>query len=120
MGARVGARRARAWASCRRREARSRAGTRDVVRELRARGLLAEFLTAGAAYGGEGEAITTAGAIHHGMRESGWDAAVCAPGPGIIGSATALGHGGMAALDSVHAAAALGCPGRPVPADVER
>ena len=40
----------------------------------------------------------------------GWDAALCAPGPGILGSGTALGHGGMAALDSAHAAAALGCP----------
>ena len=34
---------------------------------------------------------------------------MCGPGPGIIGSASALGHGGMAALDSAHAAAALGC-----------
>jgi hypothetical protein len=84
-------------------------GHSRVVRELRERGLLAGFLTAGAAYGGEGEAITTAGAVHHGLREQGWDAAVCAPGPGILGSATALGHGGLAALDSVHAAAALGC-----------
>ena len=25
----------------------------------------------------------------------GWDAAVCGPGPGILGSASALGHGGM-------------------------
>ena len=32
------------------------------------------------------------------------------PGPGIIGSETRLGHGGMAALDSAHAALALGLP----------
>lgn len=80
----------------------------SVVRELRARGLLAGHLTAGAAYGGEGEAITTAGALHHGLAEAGWDAAACGPGPGILGSASALGHGGMAALDSAHAALALG------------
>ena len=84
-------------------------GHSRVVRELRERGLLAGFITAGAAYGGEGEAISTAGAIHHGLRDLGWDAAVCAPGPGILGSASALGHGGMTALDSAHAAAALGC-----------
>ena len=32
------------------------------------------------------------------------------PGPGILGSATRLGHGGMAALDAAHAALALGLP----------
>jgi hypothetical protein len=85
-------------------------GHSRVVRELRARGLLAGHLTAAPTFGGEGEAITTAGAIHHGLAERGWDAAVCGPGPGILGSASALGHGGMAALDSAHAAAALGCP----------
>jgi hypothetical protein len=81
-----------------------------VVRELRERGLLAGHLTAGPAFGGEGEAISTAGAVHHGLAEAGWDAAVCGPGPGILGSASALGHGGMAALDSAHATLALGCP----------
>jgi hypothetical protein len=85
-------------------------GHSNVVRDLRARGLLAGHLTAGAAFGGEGEAITTPGAIHHGLSELGWDAVVCGPGPGILGSASALGHGGMLALDSAHAAAALGCP----------
>lgn len=82
----------------------------DVVRELRERGLLAGHLTAGHAYGGaDGDAITTAGALQHGFGELHWHAAVCAPGPGILGSATHLGHGGMVALDSAHTAAALGC-----------
>jgi len=34
---------------------------------------------------------------------------VCGPGPGIVGSSSALGHGGMVALDSAHVALALGC-----------
>jgi len=85
-------------------------GHSRTVRQLRERGLLAGHLTAGAAYGGEGEAITTAGALHHGLRTLGWDAAVCGPGPGIVGSGSPLGHGGMSALDSAHAALALGCP----------
>jgi Protein of unknown function (DUF3866) len=85
-------------------------GHSRTVRELRGRDLLAGHLTAGAAFGGEGEAITTAGALHHGLRVLGWDAAVCGPGPGIVGSASTLGHGGMAALDSAHAALALGAP----------
>ncbi len=85
-------------------------GHSRTVRTLREQGLLCAFLTAGAAYGGEGEAVTTIGALHHGLSADGWDAAVCGPGPGIIGSASALGHGGMTALDSAHAAQALGCP----------
>jgi hypothetical protein len=80
------------------------------VRALRERGLLAGHLTAGAAFGGEGEAISTAGGLHHALRTLGFDAAVCGPGPGIVGSGSALGHGGMSALDSAHAALALGCP----------
>jgi uncharacterized protein DUF3866 len=85
-------------------------GHSRTVRTLRERGLLAGHVTAGAAFGGEQEAITTAGALHHGLRELGWDAAVCGPGPGIVGSGSALGHGGMIALDSAHVALALGCP----------
>jgi len=81
-----------------------------VVRDLRERGLLAGALTAGPAFGGEGEAITTAGALHHGLHDLGWDGAVCGPGPGILGSASALGHGGMIVLESAHTARALGCP----------
>ncbi len=84
-------------------------GHSRVVRELRERGLLAGFITAGPAYGGELEAVTTAGAIQHGLAELDWDAAVCGPGPGILGSASALGHGGMGALDAAHTALALGC-----------
>jgi hypothetical protein len=79
------------------------------VATLRAQGLLAGHLTAGSAFGGEGEAISTAGALQHGVRELGWDAAVCGPGPGIVGSSSRLGHGGMLALDSAHTALALGC-----------
>jgi Protein of unknown function (DUF3866) len=81
-----------------------------VVRELRESGLLAGHLTAGAAFGGaDGDAITTAAALHHGLTALGWDAAVAGPGPGILGSGSALGHGGLAALDSAHTALALGC-----------
>ncbi|HLH13354.1 MAG TPA: DUF3866 family protein, partial [Solirubrobacteraceae bacterium] len=85
-------------------------GHSQTVRTLRERGLLAGHITAGAAYGGEDEAVSTAGALHHGLHVLGWDAAVCGPGPGIVGSASALGHGGMVALDSAHVALALGCP----------
>lgn len=81
----------------------------ETVRVLRRRGLLAAHLTAGQAYGGEGDAVTTAGALQHGFAERYWHAAVCGPGPGVVGSGTALGHAGMIALESAHTAAALGC-----------
>jgi hypothetical protein len=80
----------------------------DVVRELRERGLLAAHVTAGPSFGGEYDAITVAGALRAGFA-GGWDAAIVGPGPGIIGSGTGLGHGGLAALDNAHAALALGC-----------
>ena len=79
-----------------------------VVRDLLDRGLLAGHITAGPAFGGEHEAISTPGALHAGIRALGWDAAIAGPGPGILGSATALGHGGIAALDTAHAVMALG------------
>jgi hypothetical protein len=79
------------------------------VRELRQRGLLAGHVTAAPAYGGEHEALSTVGALDA-AAGLGWDAVLVGPGPGIIGSDTALGHGGMAALDSTHAALSLGLP----------
>jgi hypothetical protein len=83
--------------------------SRDVA-ALRERGLLAGHVTAAPAYGGEREALSTVGAIDAAAGRLDWDAVLVGPGPGIIGSDTALGHGGMAALDSAHAALALGLP----------
>ena len=83
--------------------------SRDVA-VLRERGLLCGHVTAAPAYGGEHEALSTAGALDAAATDLVWDAAIVGPGPGIIGSDTALGHGGMAALDSAHAALALALP----------
>jgi hypothetical protein len=82
---------------------------RDVA-QLRELGLLCGHVTAAPTYGGEHEAISVAGALDAAASRLGWDAAIAGPGPGIIGSETLLGHGGMAALDSAHAALALGLP----------
>lgn len=81
----------------------------NVVRDLRERGLLAGHVTAAPAFGGEHDAISVPGAIHAGLTALGWDACIVGPGPGILGSGTELGHGGIAALDNAHAACALGC-----------
>lgn len=82
--------------------------SRDVA-ELRERGLLCGHITAAPAYGGEREALSTVGALDAANR-LGWDAALVGPGPGIIGSNTEFGHGGIAALDSAHAALSLRLP----------
>jgi hypothetical protein len=79
-----------------------------VVRQMLDSGLLAGHITAGPAFGGAYEAISTPGGLHAGLTSLGWDGAIVGPGPGILGSATALGHGGIAALDNAHAALALG------------
>jgi hypothetical protein len=83
--------------------------SRDVA-ELRRRSLLCGHITAAPSYGGEHEAISTAGALDAAARKLGWDAVIAGPGPGIIGSDTALGHGGIAALDTAHTSLALGFP----------
>lgn len=79
----------------------------DVV-DLRSRELICGHVTAGPAYGGEQEAISVAGALDAATGRLSWDLAIAGPGPGIIGSDTRLGHGGIAALDTAHAALALG------------
>ena len=81
--------------------------SRDVA-QLRGLGILCGHVTAGPAYGGEQEALSVAGALDAAAHRLGWDAAIAGAGPGIIGSETLLGHGGMAALDTAHAALALG------------
>jgi hypothetical protein len=83
-------------------------GLSHAVRELRGRGLLADHVTVAPAFGGEHEAMSVPGALASGFGALGWDAAILGPGPGIVGSGSALGHGGLAALDSAHASLALG------------
>jgi hypothetical protein len=82
--------------------------SRDVA-QLRQRNLLCGHVTAAPAYGGEHEALSTVGALDA-ARRLGWEAILVGPGPGIIGSNTEFGHGGIAALDSAHAALSLGLP----------
>jgi Protein of unknown function (DUF3866) len=83
--------------------------SRDVT-ELRERGLLCGHITAAPSYGGEREALSTVGALDAAGTALGWDAILVGPGPGIIGSDTEFGHGGMAALDSAHASLSLKLP----------
>ncbi len=90
-----------------------------VVGEMRESGLLCGHISAGPCYGAEHEAISVIGGLDA-AAGLGWDAAIVGPGPGILGSATRFGHGGMAALDNAHAAIALGLETVVAPAPVLR
>lgn len=63
----------------------------DLVADLRARGLLAGTVTAGHAFGGDLEAVTTPAAIGLAVHTMGADAVVVAMGPGVVGTGTSLG-----------------------------
>ncbi len=79
----------------------------DAVRELRDRGLLALVVAAGPCIEADAQAVNVYSALAW-CKERGMDAAVCSVGPGIVGTGTALGHGGVAAAQAVNATAALG------------
>jgi hypothetical protein len=83
----------------------------DSVRELKERGLLGAAVGAGACFDGDVECVGIFSALAW-ARAEGYDAAVCAIGPGVVGTASRLGHGGLAAADAANAASALG--GTPV------
>ena len=83
----------------------------DTVRALRSRGLLATTISAGACFGGDLECVNVASALAV-AAASRLDVVVAAVGPGIVGTGSRLGHGGLAAAEAANAANALG--GSPV------
>lgn len=78
------------------------------AKQLRERDLLCGHITAAPSYGGEHESLSPIGALDAAATDLHWDAILIGPGPGIIGSDTTYGHGGMAALENAHAALSLG------------
>jgi Protein of unknown function (DUF3866) len=83
----------------------------DALRALKKRGFVEAAVSAGACFGGDVECVNIASALAW-AKGAGFDAAVCAIGPGIVGTGSFLGHGGLAAAEAANAALALG--GRPV------
>ena len=86
-------------------------GLSDTVRTLSQRGLLSSTVSQGACFGGEVECVNVASALAW-AAATGHQAVVCAVGPGIVGTASRLGHGGVAAAAAANFASALG--GSPV------
>jgi len=83
----------------------------DSVRALKARGLVEVAVAVAPCLDGDVECVTAAAALAW-SKARGLDAAVCAVGPGIVGTASRLGHGALTLADAANAASALG--GRPV------
>jgi uncharacterized protein DUF3866 len=79
----------------------------DAVRALKKQGLVDVSVAVGACVEGDVQAVTAASALAW-AAAAGFDAVVCSVGPGIVGTGSPLGHGGLAAADTAHAAAALG------------
>jgi hypothetical protein len=79
----------------------------ETVRELKAAGLIDFTIGAGSCFGGDVEAVNTYSALAV-ARGQGAEVIVCGIGPGIVGTGTSFGHGGMAAADAINAALELG------------
>jgi hypothetical protein len=79
----------------------------DAVRELKAGGLLASAVAASPCIDGDVQAVTPASALAW-CAGQGFDAVVCSIGPGIVGTGSLLGHGGLAAATTANVASALG------------
>lgn len=79
----------------------------DLVHALRSAGLLAVTATCGQAFGGELETVTGAAALVA-TRAAGADAAVCAMGPGVVGTDTPLGFSALEVAGLLDTVRALG------------
>ena len=83
----------------------------DTARALRERGLVEATVAVGACLEGDVACVSTAAAFAWAAQEE-FDAVICSIGPGIVGTASPWGHGGLSVAEAVVTARALG--GRPV------
>jgi hypothetical protein len=79
----------------------------DALRDLRERDYLERTIAVGACLDAEIECVSVASALLW-VAAEGYDAAVCAIGPGIVGTGSAFGHGGLAAAEAANVTHALG------------
>jgi hypothetical protein len=79
----------------------------EAVRALRGRGLLEIAVSVSPCFDGDVQCVNPWSALAW-AKAQGFEVAVCAVGPGIVGTASRLGHGGLAAATAANAAAGLG------------
>jgi len=79
----------------------------DTIRALRAEGFLRAAVAAGPSLDGDVACVSAASALLWCARAE-VDAVVCSVGPGVVGTGTRYGHGGVAAAEAANAASALG------------
>ncbi len=96
----------------------------NLVRDLKSGGFLDVTITAGNAFGGDYEAVNVYSALATAKHVVKADLAVMAMGPGIVGTATELGHTGIELGQLVNAICSLGGKAIAIPriffADVRR
>jgi hypothetical protein len=78
----------------------------DALRVLRELGYIETAIAVGACLDGDVECVSAASALLYAAAEQ-FDVVVCAIGPGIVGTGSTFGHGGLAAAEAANAAAAL-------------
>jgi hypothetical protein len=79
----------------------------DTVRALKARRLLESAIAVSPCLDGDVQCLTVASALLD-AEGRGADVVVCGIGPGIVGTGSRFGHGGLAVADAANAASALG------------
>jgi len=80
----------------------------DVVRLSKEAGLLDVTVSCGQAFGGDLEAVNPHSGLLAARHVAGADVVIVAIGPGVVGTATPLGHGGIAQGEALNAVIALG------------
>ena len=78
----------------------------DTLRALRERGLVASTAAVAPCFDADVQCVSVASAL--GWARAQHDVVVCALGPGIAGTGTRFGHGGLAAAEAANAALSLG------------
>lgn len=79
----------------------------DALRALQARGLVKATAAVGPCIDGDVQCVSVASALLWASGE-GFDVAVCSIGPGIVGTGSSFGHGGVSAAEAANVTAALG------------
>jgi hypothetical protein len=79
----------------------------DTLRALRARRLIETTVAVDSCFDGDVQCVSVASALLWCAAE-GFDVAVCGIGPGVVGTGSSFGHGGLAAGWAAHVARALG------------